>query len=226
MAVSAAVSAKKQKRPSGAKPRVKREEREAQILEAAEDVFAAQGYAETKMEDIAARCDITKPMLYSYFGSKQGLYAIVLQKVGLTLAAHLVGALKGQLEQGQLGQGEDRLLPLTQFVRRRGRLARDIPASLMADQDFADLVESHRAKIEQEGTRVLAQLRPAGMAEEDAMKRIAPYAMALLGAADGGVTWWAGQPDVPAEEAERLSRNVLNMFIDLIKRELATNAKA
>ena len=50
-----------------------RAEREAQILAIAEDVFAQRGYQATTMEDIAERVGVTKPMIYEYFGSKEGL---------------------------------------------------------------------------------------------------------------------------------------------------------
>lgn len=60
--------------PSVRRPRrMPRAEREAQILAIAEDVFADRGYQATTMEDIAERVGVTKPMIYEYFGSKEGL---------------------------------------------------------------------------------------------------------------------------------------------------------
>jgi AcrR family transcriptional regulator len=54
---------------------VPRAERERQMVEAAERVFAQRGYHGASMDEIAAECSVTKPMLYAYFGSKEGLFA-------------------------------------------------------------------------------------------------------------------------------------------------------
>ena len=56
-------------------PRVRmpRAQREEQILRIAEEVFAERGFQATTMEDIAERVGVTKPLIYEYFGSKEGL---------------------------------------------------------------------------------------------------------------------------------------------------------
>jgi AcrR family transcriptional regulator len=50
-----------------------RAEREQQMLDVAEQAFAERGYQAVSMADIAERVGVTKPMLYEYFGSKDGL---------------------------------------------------------------------------------------------------------------------------------------------------------
>ena len=42
-------------------------------MDVAEQVFAEQGYSAASMDDIAIRAGVTKPVLYSHFGSKEGL---------------------------------------------------------------------------------------------------------------------------------------------------------
>jgi AcrR family transcriptional regulator len=55
--------------------------RERAILDAALTVFAAQGYSGTTMDAVAAEAGVTKPTLYSYFPSKEGLFqAMMLDK--------------------------------------------------------------------------------------------------------------------------------------------------
>jgi AcrR family transcriptional regulator len=56
-----------------------RAEREEQMLAAASGLFAERGYAHVSMDAVAARSGITKPLLYSYFGSKEGLYAACIR---------------------------------------------------------------------------------------------------------------------------------------------------
>lgn len=49
------------------------------ILAAATRIFASQGYASTRVEDIAAETATSKRMVYYYFGDKEGLYLQVLE---------------------------------------------------------------------------------------------------------------------------------------------------
>lgn len=51
------------------------------ILEVATAEFAANGFAGARVDEIAARTRTTKRMIYYYFGSKQGLYLAVLERV-------------------------------------------------------------------------------------------------------------------------------------------------
>ena len=59
--------------------RVGRARRE-QILRAARDLFAARGYANTSLSDIAVRVDSSKATLLHHFGSKPGLLQAVLRE--------------------------------------------------------------------------------------------------------------------------------------------------
>ena len=49
------------------------------ILTAATQIFARQGYASTRIEDIVAQTATSKRMVYYYFGDKEGLYLQVLE---------------------------------------------------------------------------------------------------------------------------------------------------
>lgn len=61
-------------------PRMKREERERQLLDVAEAVFADHGYQDTTMELVAAKAGITKPVIYDHFGSKENLLVKVVAR--------------------------------------------------------------------------------------------------------------------------------------------------
>ncbi|MEW5918896.1 MAG: TetR/AcrR family transcriptional regulator [Gemmatimonadota bacterium] len=67
----------------------------AHILETAETIFAAKGYAATRLEDIAAQVGIRRASLVYYFRDKQELYDAVLTDVigGLmTRVQHVITA--------------------------------------------------------------------------------------------------------------------------------------
>ena len=50
----------------------------ARILAAAQRAFSELGYSQVGIRDIAARADVTSPMLLHYFGSKMGLFEAAL----------------------------------------------------------------------------------------------------------------------------------------------------
>jgi len=67
--------------PKAGTPRTQRmtgEQRRTQLLDVAEQVFGDVGYTDTTMDLIAERAAITKPVLYSHFGSKDKLLIAVL----------------------------------------------------------------------------------------------------------------------------------------------------
>lgn len=71
---------------------VPRAEREEQIVHYAVDDFAAHGYAGASVASIAARAGISKPLIYQYFGSKDGLYLACLHTVAGGLLERLEAA--------------------------------------------------------------------------------------------------------------------------------------
>lgn len=83
-------------------------DRPAEILEAALTVFAARGFAATKLEDVAAAAGVSKGTLYLYFDSKTALFEAmalellrgpVLARADLALQApNAAAALRGIVE--------------------------------------------------------------------------------------------------------------------------------
>jgi AcrR family transcriptional regulator len=51
------------------------------IAIAARALFAQKGYSGATVDEIIVKAKATKPMLYYYFGSKEGLFAAVLEDV-------------------------------------------------------------------------------------------------------------------------------------------------
>jgi AcrR family transcriptional regulator len=68
---------------------VARPEREAQIVEVACRVFGESGYAVTSVADVAEAAGISKPLIYNYFGSKEGLYVACLRHAAQILTAEI-----------------------------------------------------------------------------------------------------------------------------------------
>ncbi|AVZ77046.1 TetR family transcriptional regulator [Streptomyces lunaelactis] len=61
---------------------VARAEREQQIIGIAIEELGKRGHALASVVDIARRAGISKPLIYGYFGSRDGLYLACLRHVG------------------------------------------------------------------------------------------------------------------------------------------------
>lgn len=77
-------------------------ERKAQMLDVAEVVFAEQGYLATSMDEIAERVGVSKPMLYEYFGSKEGLLIGCIHRARTELRTKTENAIAGASEPEEL----------------------------------------------------------------------------------------------------------------------------
>jgi AcrR family transcriptional regulator len=64
---------------------VARADREAQILDVACRAFGERGYAGTSVAEVAEAAGISKPLIYNYFGSKEGLHAVCVEHAAATL---------------------------------------------------------------------------------------------------------------------------------------------
>ena len=56
------------------------QERREQLLDVARHLFAERGLEGTSIEEVAARADVSKPVVYEHFGGKEGLYAVVVER--------------------------------------------------------------------------------------------------------------------------------------------------
>ncbi|MFC9332517.1 TetR/AcrR family transcriptional regulator [Arthrobacter sp. NPDC057009] len=83
-----------QARPAGQRSaRLPRDERRAQLLAAAQEVFVANGYHGAAMDEIAETAHVSKPVLYQHFPSKRELYLALLDSHLEALTALMLGAM-------------------------------------------------------------------------------------------------------------------------------------
>jgi AcrR family transcriptional regulator len=92
-----------------------RAERENQMMAVAEEVFAERGYVASSMDEIAERVGVSKPMLYEYFGSKEGLLVACVRRARaelLRVTTEAVADAQGPEEMLRRG-----LVAYFQFIR-------------------------------------------------------------------------------------------------------------
>src|SRR5437764_5002623 len=80
-------------RITSSRRRLPRAERIPLILDVAYDEFAHLGYDGVSMTRLAARAGVTKPVVYRYFGSKDGLCAACARRLGVAMMAEVSAAI-------------------------------------------------------------------------------------------------------------------------------------
>lgn len=159
--------------------RLARAERERLMLRAAGDAFATHGFHGASMDDIARAAGITKPMLYRYFGSKEGLYAAYLRMTG----RELVDKVRA---------------PDTRDESPEVRLRAGLRA-------FLTYVKEHRAgwtvlhgettsPTDAQVAREVAELRGRIIRMLTTLFNDEAFAHAFTGATESLATWWVNQP--------------------------------
>ncbi len=99
-----------------AQPRFQRrkEERPAEITQAALEVFAEHGYAATRVDDVAKRAGVSKGLLYLYFKTKEELFKAVIRGV----VVPRVDALKTAIADTELSAEEFLQGPYLEFIQK------------------------------------------------------------------------------------------------------------
>jgi AcrR family transcriptional regulator len=181
-------------------------ERRELIARAAGRLFAERGYAGTRLDDVAAAAQVTKPIVYRHFESKKALYLALLTKHENDLPGFFDGfddlsepdELARAILEGWLdyvhenqhawpmlfrdGSGDEEI----QAVRRRVSLrAREVLASFIAQRSRNGIPED----------------------------QIYPTAELLVSGLAGLALWWIDHPEVPkpvlVETAVRMSEPAL-----------------
>jgi AcrR family transcriptional regulator len=176
---------------------VPRREREDQIVAVAVDEFAARGYAGASMVEIARRAGISKPLIYQYFASKDGLYLACLDDVASRLL--------GRLEAAELAVDEtvaSRIHPLRAVFealqQHRSAWLLLFDTSLPQTGAIAAAAADYRRRT----TEIAAIgserfLRARGIRsplDADALTTM------WMGVVDSLVMWWLAHPDESADD--------------------------
>jgi AcrR family transcriptional regulator len=200
--------------------RLPRAERIALILDIAYDDFARLGYDGVSMTRLAARAGVTKPIVYRYFGSKDGLCTACARRMGAAMMAEVRAATDPSLPADrQLWAGILAQLRFIEDHRREWRVfVREAP--LRGGLAAAALLEGHRAVTRLIATLIRQAISSAGHPTPPTPE-LEVQAHALLGAVDQVAEWWERHPSQPRElVALRIMNFAWQGFGDLLKGQL------
>jgi AcrR family transcriptional regulator len=185
---------------SVARRRLTGEERRAAILDSALAVFGERGYHVSSIDDIARAGGISKALIYEHFGSKQELYAELLDSHASELFERLAAAIEeaGREGSARLAAGLDAFYGFVEEHRVAWRMlfreandpemvavlerivgqVTDVVAVLIAEDPGSQSAFRDEPAREQ-GTQMLAQM--------------------LVGSVQSLANWWADHQEVSRE---------------------------
>jgi AcrR family transcriptional regulator len=193
-------SAKRRRAGSRGVPRAVRER---QILEVAGQVFAARGYHAASMDEIAARADVTKPLIYAYFGSKEGLYVVYIDRAGRDLLERMRTATDPAAQPSErLRAG---ILEFFRFVgeRRDGWQVLYSQAAARGGP-LAEEVATLRTAIARMIGRLLLETIPDERNSDATTAALDAVAHAVVGAGESLANRSLANPELPPERAAEL----------------------
>ncbi len=170
--------------------------REPLILEVAGQVFASDGYERASMDRIAELAGLSKPMLYAYFGSKEGLYSAYIEVTGRELVERLARANRAQVPHG--ARLREPISEFLSFVAEHRDGWKVLFGEVTANRPLVTLVAQLRAQIVDEVRRMLE----AGTGSWPGLVPPASdgVAHAIVGAGESLANWWLDHPAVSREE--------------------------
>lgn len=183
------------------KKRMTGADRREQLISVARATFAERGFDGTAIEEVAARAEVSKPVIYEHFGGKEGLYAVVVDREVQTLLTTLRRALAVPTDTPRIVL-EQTALALLSYVDEHADgfriLVRDSPMDSASIQTILGDVASR-----------VEGLLVEGFKQSDLDPATAPmYSQMLVGMVAHVGLWWLDTRE-PAREV--VAAHVVNM---------------
>jgi AcrR family transcriptional regulator len=180
---------------SSMRRRLPRPEREQTMLDAAGFAFATRGFHAASMDTIAEAAGISKPMLYNYFGSKEGLYVAYVERSGQALLDTMRHASDPAAPVGERLRGGVRAFLAYVDEHRSGWSVLYQEASAQGGP-LAEQVAGLRLRI--------AHMLTTLFGDE-------AFAHAFVGAGESLANWWLEHPEVPRAELVELLMKIARL---------------
>lgn len=136
-----------------------KEQRRAEILNAALDEFFERGIEVARMEDIAARTGVTKGTLYLYFDSKEEIFYELVNK----FAAPKIDFLENIVEEHATATASlNAIFDATPKILSRTKVPMIIKIIVESSSRFPELVANYRVNVVDRGLRLIERVLEKG----------------------------------------------------------------
>ena len=168
-------------------------QRRAQLVEVGRSLFAEKGFESVTVEEIASTAKVSKPVVYEHFGSKDGLYAVVVDREMNYLLDSITRALTAEHPRVLLEQAASALFDYIETHTDGFRiLLRDSPVATPTG-NFASLLSDVAQQVE---ARLANEFAARGFP-----KKMAPmYAHMFVGMVALTGQWWLDSRETKKDE--------------------------
>lgn len=190
---------------------VPRPEREESIVAEATERFARSGYGGTSVADIAAGAGISKPLIYQYFGSKDGLFLACLHQVAGPMLERLEVAWQHEdntvlSRVATLGAVFDSLEP------QRVAWLLLFDETMPDTGSIAEAANAYRARTMQVAASGSARfLEARGISD---LLDTSALSAVWTGLVNSLVLWWLDHPDVTAAQMTERCRRLMTAVVE------------
>ena len=180
-------------------------ERREQLIEIARALFAERGFEGTSIEELSARAEVSKPIVYEHFGGKEGLYAVVVDRE----VRQLLGLMRSSLTSGAEDSEPRELLEraalaLLDYIEESPDgfriLVRDSPLGSESGS-FVSIIGDVASRVEY---ILAAEFKNRGFD----VKAAPMYAQMLVGMVGSTGQWWL---DVHKPGKEEVAAHIVNL---------------
>lgn len=201
---------------AGGTKRLPRAVREQQMLDAAVEMFSINGYHETSMDAIAAKAEISKPMLYLYYGSKEELFGACLNRE----LARFIDTVREEIDLDQKPKDllQNTIVAFMRYIDANRASWIVMYTQATSSQAFAKTVREGREQI----IELVARLLRSGTRNPEQHSDFEMMAVALVGAGEAVATRLSSG-DTGVDEAAELMINLFWRGLKGTPSEIATS---
>lgn len=203
-----------------ATPRFRRrkEDRPAEIAEAALAAFAEKGYAATRVEEVAKRAGVSKGLLYLYFRTKEELFKAVIK----SFVAPRIDALGAGIDETELSAEEFLRGPFLEFARGIPKSPARVMVRLIVAEGpkHPDLIEYYWDHVVSHGVAALGKIVARGVANgEFRDSALDEFPQLLVTPVLFSCIWTSVFAEQQQLDTDRLIEAHLDLVLAAIKRE-------
>ncbi|BDT91131.1 hypothetical protein IFM12275_11070 [Nocardia sputorum] len=184
---------------------VPRERREEQILDIATTEFGERGYAKASVAEIATAAGVSKPLVYAYFGSRDGLHAACVHRAGKSLIAAVAAA---QFAQGAHDRALKTLTGIFHALDGRTQNWMIIyDATLPRPSAAYSVAREYQDALNGMGSAGVSQvLADAGISDDDDHSLLLALWFSIVSTT---ISWWS---DHPGHTPDQMTARCLRLF--------------
>jgi AcrR family transcriptional regulator len=207
----AGVSAENPRRPVSprqGRKKVPRVVREREMLEVAGRVFAQRGFHAASMEEIAGGAGVSKPMIYNYFGSKEGLYFAYIELAGQRMLARMRDAVQAVGERPEERLWASALAFFGHVDDNRDEWSVLFGELAARGAPFSREVSAIRSRVSDGTAALFDEVLESSRVSPSRIGGTEPLAHAFVGAGESLANWWL---DHPEESQAAMAARLMNV---------------